>query len=328
MDPNWQEDIRLQEELALCVSQGSRHLDDSLNQEDRSVIIRAREQFMDFVGLPEETLDKFRISNPTIIPLDTFIYAQRTMYTLGLNASKVINTNPNTLGYSAENIQEKYANLQSLGVDASKVINTNPTTLNLSTESVQEKYTNLQSLGLDASKVINTNPNTLNHSTENIQEKYTNLQSLGLDASKVINTNPSTLGCSTESVQKKMQLLERGSKLLKWQYPAQALVETFPAILGFSTDKLKVLIQIAAEHLSTSARSVEPKYLRSALIEPLEKYIIVLSTESDSDEWEFSELVRSAKKQKLSAEARKARALELAPQLGRIGTMYLRYRGQ
>ena len=125
-----------------------------------------------------------------------------------------------------------------------------------------------------------------------------------------------------------MQLLERGSKLLKWQYPAQALVETFPAILGFSTDKLKVLIQIAAEHLSTSARSVEPKYLRSALIEPLEKYIIVLSTESDSDEWEFSELVRSAKKQKLSAEARKARALELAPQLGRIGTMYLRYRGQ
>ena len=133
VDPAWQNNPEIVSELSRVIITGSKRLDEPVNQtvEAHTEIMAAREQFMRFVGIPDETMRTFRVEKPTIIPLDTFIDSQRTLTELGLDAAKVINTHPAAIGYAAESVKAKFDNLTELGLNAAKVINTHPTAIGL-----------------------------------------------------------------------------------------------------------------------------------------------------------------------------------------------------
>ncbi len=212
VDPLWQDNPALLDELTSIIAIGSRRLNDPVNQttEAHTEIIQARIQFMNFIGVPEATLGTFLAIKPTIVPLDTFINTQRTFTQLGLDAAKVINASPAAIGYAPESVRAKFDNL--------------------------------------------------------IQ--------LGLDAAKVINALPAAISYAPESVRAKFAFLEESIALLNWEYSAQELVQTYPAVLGFSPQKLRILRRIAAYHIDKSSRSADPKQVRASLIVPLEKYVM------------------------------------------------------
>jgi hypothetical protein len=123
-----------------------------------------------------------------------------------------------------------------------------------------------------------------------------------------------------------MLFLRRSARLLQWQNPAEELVNAFPALLGYSTKKLAILRHIAARHVDSTERTSIPFMLQSKLMVPLEKYIIALSRLEDDQVPSLSELSKKARSIKLDSLERKERASEIAPSMGRIGTMYLGYR--
>jgi len=357
VDPSWQDDPTLAVELNELIRMGSERINESYDESQHQQIILAREKFFGFVGIDAETLRAFRQVNPTIIPLDTFISTQRVMHNLGLDAVKIINTQPSAIGLAPESVRAKVDNFTALGLDAVKIINTLPSVIGLAPESVRAKVDNFTALGLDAVKIINTLPSAIGYAPESVRAKVNNFTALGLDAVKIINTLPSAIGYAPESVRAKvdnftalgldavkiintqpvalsyapesvrakLRLLELSTKVLQWEFTAKELIEEFPVILGFSTKKLQILRRIAATHLTDDARSIQPKSLKSKLVIPLEKYL--LSIQLDEQSPLDDGLLTNAGRIKLNARERKAEAMILArtDKLGRIGIMYLDY---
>ena len=432
VDPTWQDDPKARNHLNDLIELGSMRLDEPINQVNRSAIIDARTMFMHFVGVEQDTLDVFLHQNPTIIPLDTFTATQRTIFELGLDAVKIINTFPGTIslapesvrekvanlsdlgldavkiinafpsaiglapesvrekvvnlealgldavkiinafpsaiGLAKESVREKFANLSDLGLDAVKIINTFPGTIKFAPESVREKVANLSDLGLDAVKIINTLPQAFSYAPESVLKKFANLSNLGLNAIKIINTSPSAIGLAPESVREKfanlsdlgldavqiintfpgtikfapesvrekVRFLNRSIDVLRWEHTAVELINFYPALLSFSTKKLAVLRRIAGTHINEASRSAEPKVVASALIVPLEKYILELSKAGDTDLYEqtaiipsVEELAKTARRHNLNVANRREQALQAVMDgsgLGKIATMYLAYR--
>ena len=151
------------------------------------------------------------------------------------------------------------------------------------------------------------------------------MNTLGLDAVKIINTLPAAIGLAPESVRAKVRFLERTVKFLQWEFTAKDIVEEYPAILSFSTKKLRILKRIATMHLTENARSITPRRLKSFLITPLEKYLLSIAAAEQTPQGDM--LLDEARRIKLNARERKAEAKKLARtgELGRIGTMYLDY---
>jgi hypothetical protein len=294
VDSSWMDDPIAAVEVNELLKIGSYRLDESPDKDMRQSVIVAREKFFEFVGIDEVALNTFKNFNPTLIPLNTFINTQRVFYELDLDAAKVINAFPPAIAFAPE--------------------------------SVRAKVYNLTELGIDAAKVINAFPQAMSYATESIITKVNNLTELGLDAAKVINAFPQAIGYAPESVRAKVRLLDRTVNILKWEYKAKELIETSPSILGFNRYKLRILGRLAAEHITEQGRKVEPNTVKYALITPLEKYILEVS-ESD-EQVDFIDLQRSARRTKISAPERKERVLSLAESgsLGRIGTMYIKYR--
>ena len=228
VDPSWSSDDAVTAELNEIIAIGSLHIDEDSNDGDYQQIVLARERFFEFVGIEPKTVEAFQNTNPTLIPLDTFISTQRV------------------------------------------------------------------------------------------------ISELGLDAGKIINTLPAAISYAPESVRAKVNFLRRSANLLQWSYRTEDLIETYPPILSFSTDKLRILRRIAATELTDSMRDVVPRKLKGNLITPLEKYIISIPDTSTEDP---DELLKRARNLKLSPQERKDRAGNRAKtgELGRVGTMYLRY---
>ena len=240
VDPTWQDDPKARNHLNDLIELGSMRLDEPINHVNRSAIIDARTMFMHFVGVEQDTLDVFLHQNPTIIPLDTFTATQRTIFELGLDAVKIINTFPGTIKFAPESVREK------------------------------------------------------------------------------------------------VRFLNRSIDVLRWEHTAVELINFYPALLSFSTKKLAVLRRIAGTHINEASRSAEPKVVASALIVPLEKYILELSKAGDTDLYEqtaiipsVEELAKTAKRHNLNAVNRREQALQAVmdgSDLGKIATMYLAYR--
>ncbi len=293
VDSAWQSDTALRQSLNELIELGSLRLYKSVNQDRWLDVVSARISFLNFVGIADDFIKEFQTNYPTITPLDTFISTQRVMHSLGLNAARVVNASQAAIG--------------------------------LAPESVREKMANLTALGLDAAQVVNAFPTAIGYAPESVRGKMANLTALGLDAARVVNATPADISLAPESVREKMLFLRSSARLLRWQNPAEELVNAFPALLGYSTKKLAILRHIAARHVDSTERTSSPFMLRSKLITPLEKYIIAISRLEDDQVLSLSELSREARNIKLDSLERKELASEIAPSMGRIGTMYLDY---
>ena len=189
-------------------------------------------------------------------------------------------------------------------------------------------------LDLDAVKVINVLPAAISYAPESVREKVANLEALGLDAVKVINALPAAISYAPESVREKVRFLNRSIGVLKWEHTAVELINYYPALLGYNTERLAILRRIAAKHIKEASRSAEPKQVSSALILPLEKYILELSQDQDNigklpEQTTLQELEKRVRKHNLNQKERREQALavaKLGSGLGKIATMYLSYR--
>jgi hypothetical protein len=251
---------------------------------------------------------------------------------LNLDPIKIVKSYPTVFSLAPESVAAKVANLSDLGLDAVRLVNAAPSLIGLAPKSVAAKVENLSNLGLDAPKIIQAFPKILTLAPESVAAKLTNLKALGLRVASVVNAAPTTLSMSEETICQKFQALEQVTTNLRWSYGAHELVDTYPAILGFNPKKLKVLERIAANHLTTDSRFVKPGEARSALITPLEQYILALARDVSSMTVPISleELEKQARACRLDKLDRRHKALEIAAsgKLGRIGTMYLDYRGE
>ena len=358
VDPQWMYDPVLRQSLNDTIITGSLRLDEPVNEDKWQDVVSARRSFLEFIGLSAGLVDSYEITQPTLIPLDTFIRTQRTMHSFGLDAPRLVNAMPSAIGYASESVREKMDNYTALGIDAVKLVNASHSAISFAPESVREKMDNYTALGIDAVKLVNASPSAIGYAPESVREKmdnYTalgidavklvnampqaiglapesvrekmdNYTALGIDAVKLVNAMPSAIGYAPESVRNKIEFLRRSVKLLKWEYSPEQLVNTYPAILGFNTKKLSVLRRIAAVHLDLNARTVNPNTIRSSLIIPLEKYIIAISQLQEEQTIPLSKLFLKARNIKLDSSDRKELAVEVAPSLGRIGVVYLDYR--
>lgn len=249
---------------------------------------------------------------------------------LGVDAIKAFNKQPTALTLPVETLTAKVENMQQLGLNPARIINLNPSAIGNSVDNVNEKFDNLRQLGLDPIKVLNGQPTTLGLSTDTVQSKFNYLTSLGLNAVTVINNQPALLGYSEETLASKMRLLEHTVRLLKWDFTAQDLVNRIPKMLGTSSQKISILRRIAAEYGERSDRSMTPDEMLYPMITPLEKVIIELAENPDDKPRSIDSINRKAASHKLTAPERREKALEIARSgvLGRIGTMYLKYRGE
>ena len=256
-----EDDLVMQNKLEELAQLGSLRLDEKDTQDRYTDVVEARKKFVELIGIKPETIKEVQNHRQTLIPLDTFILTQRTMYNFGLDAVKIVNSLPSTIGLAPESIKDK--------ID--------------------------------------------------------NLTILGLDAVKIVNSHPATLGYAPESVKAKVLLLNRLGHTLRWRGSVQSLIEYYPSILGFNKKKLIVLAHIAAKKLNSQEQTMTTTQLQSALIVPLEKYIIALGEKPETD-YTVSDLVKKSRQIKLSSKQRSIDAMKLAPSLGKIGASYLRYK--
>ncbi len=358
IDSAWTQDPELLQSLNDTIISGSLRLNEPVNQGRWQEVVSARRSFFEFVGLSAELIDSYQVEHPTLIPLDTFIGTQRVLCSwgidaaklvnvmpsainfapesvrekmanyasLGIDAAKLVNVMPSAISFAPESVREKMANYASLGIDATKLVNVMPSAINFAPESVREKMANYASLGIDAAKLVNAMPSAISFAPESVREKMANYASLGIDAAKLVNAMPSAINFAPESVRIKMVFLRRSVKLLKWEHSAEELVNTCPALIGFNIKKLAVLRRIAATYLDLPSRTSSPNALRSSLITPLEKYIIAASHFEEGQRISLHGLHQKAQSIRLESSERKKLASEIAPSLGRIGSMYEAYR--
>ncbi len=282
-------------------------------------------------NLSDLGLDSVRIFNcyPVLIgsSSQTVINKYNNIISLGLDATKIINKYPFLLYFSEQSVINKCNNFTNLGLDTTKVLTKYPYLLSLSPELIKNKVKFLSDAGLDYVKIINKSSAILGLATDNVSSKINNLNSLGFDAVKIINSNPSVLSFNIDTVNSKLLLLNRTAKLLKWDYSAIDLINAYPIILGFSANKLKILRRIASTYIDYDQNYLEPKVIASALIRPLEQYLLAVNGLDDS-KLSLNSLIKEVSKYKnYDSDERKIYANDLANtgKLGRIGTMYLNY---
>lgn len=192
----------------------------------------------------------------------------------------------------------------------------------------------MHALGLDAVKVINTLPAAIGLAPESVQQKVANLTALGLDAVKVINTQPAAIGLAPESVQQKVRLLYRSAKVLKWDHSAAELINYYPALLSFNAQKLTVLRRLVAQHISQASRHTDHRQIASALIVPLEQYILALAAVPNDkiqnpERTDIATFAKAAKAHRMTAPERRTQALKVVGNgqvVGRLAVMYMSYR--
>jgi hypothetical protein len=139
VDPSWQTEPKVRDELNQLMSLGSKHLSPA-GDEQWQEVVDARERFMKFAGMEEATIEKLRASRPTLIPPDTLVGAQRTHHTLGLDAKRMVKAAPLlTLNCTPDAINTRFDYLISLGLNATKVINGEPSALGFSSQAIADK---------------------------------------------------------------------------------------------------------------------------------------------------------------------------------------------
>ena len=187
----------------------------------------------------------------------------------------------------------------------------------------------------------------LGFSEETIQSKVRYLEELGLkkrflrfDTLKNwvwkpiqhINRNPSIFGLSEETIQAKVACLRRTVKLLKWEYTAEMILNTQPALLSYNLGKLQMLRRLLARNVISASRNCPPGQIKNASLTPLEAYIIVLAGMNEGEQLSLEELARQANqvRKSLAQASRRATVKTITESanktLGsRVCRMYLEY---
>lgn len=245
---------------------------------------------------------------------------------LELDAIKILEDCPGILSLPPASIEKKIDDIRKLGLDPKKILKTNASALGYSIQVLESKVAGINSLGLNATKIATRHPNTLSYAIESIKDKLDNLTALGLKATAIINNSPEILSRSPRSIRERVSLIRKICNTLQWEHPPEALIENSPSILSYSNQKLLILARIAAAKLLETERAVPPHKVKSLLIIPLEKYIITLAGGGNKS-YTASELLRARKQVKLNQGERRAQALISAPNVGKIGLSYLKYRG-
>jgi hypothetical protein len=347
------------------LQQGSFHLNASRDSEDTMVKVRAaRRVFLQRLGVGAHAIAYMRLNEQDFPPTDTVISIISLLTARGIDPKRVIDRSP-TILHSDAAIEKKLDALDSLNLDTKKLINSDPGLLFGGIETVKRRMDYFLGLGFDPIKIINTHPPVLHYSDESIEEtvnflkesnlnyvyiismlpstlgyaldslkiKIENYRSLGLDPVKIVNALPSALSYSTELVREKVDFVREAATLLGWEGSVDELFEGYPGLLGFNIGKLKILRRLAAQIGDNEDRKMLASDIRSRLMVPLEKCILILDQAGD-DLPSLRELFRAGKQLKLSAMERKDKALIANQGLAQrtetrqIARQYDRYRGK
>ncbi len=328
IDPSWHDNMPLRTQLDQVITLGSHKINRSDDDATRRQVIQAREYFLDFIGVEPATINLIRKTNPTLVPLDTLLAAYRTIQTNQLNITKIVRQYSAVVNMSAQTIQNTIDDLFKCGLDAPRIINANPSSLGHSIQYFTNRIHDLDDCGLDARKIINRLPGILGPSMQTIHNKLNNLNAHGLDSIAIVNANPSLLTYSMQTINERIRLLSRTVRLLQWHFAAQDLIKIHPNILNYSQKKIAILRRIAATYLKPAARDIEPKHLRSIIIVPLEQYLIALDAKPSKQPVAMTQLHSQAVHYRhLTLEERHQQAKLISARLGRIGAMYLDYAG-
>ena len=294
--------------------------------------IQSKIQYLESLGL-----NSIRIINsfPNVLGLSKDNVQSKVQYftELGLEPVQVINRFPGVLGRSEENMQSKVQYLTELGLEPVRIINRFPNVFGLSEENMQSKVQCLESLGLNSIWVVHRKPNTLGLSEENIKSKIRCLEELGLESTRIVNRFPGVLGLSKENIQTKVIFFRRTVKLLKWEYPAEALLNTQPSLLTYNLGRLQILRRLLAQNVTPpTSKDCPPARARAASVRSLEACMIALAEADEGKRLSFDELLSQTSRvqRSLAQTARRATAKTIAEStnktLGsRVCAMYLEY---
>lgn len=329
------------------IAVGSISLRDDTDPETLSSVMRAREKFFgELLGWEKDqspfssVYEHLQTSKNWLMPVATFIGAQRQMSDLGLNAPRILKTNASAVKFGAKSIKSKWDYFQSLGLDPQTVINSSPGSLNYSLENLESKIATIESIGIDYVQVISRKPSTLsqspasirrkfdflssifgdderlikaiNHhpdlfsrSTDSINDVVNALSSLGLDAKKIVGLNPSTLSYSSSRVEERFNYLKKIAKTLKWEVDVTDLVNIFPSVLGLSRKKLHAHARLFARY---GRADMTPNNIQRLLISPLSTHIVAIGDGHVSDRSEYREHRIKRVNNGSTAEERKTKA--------------------
>jgi hypothetical protein len=259
-------------------------------------VMRARQTFLELIGLPEEAIESVRSVSPTLLPPNAFIARQRFLAERSVNNKKITMKEPNTLTNRRGTLEKIFDEIEALGVDPGRL--------------------------------INSRPGMIRANSSRLKEKIESLQELGLDALRLANSYPPILARHPETIRQKVKHIRRLAWALHWNYNADELIYAFPTVLSFDRRRLMVLGRIAAERTSTGARKAHPGKLKSLLIDSVESIMLGVAR-ADEEPLRIDQLIRAARYNQRDKQDRQQAALELAERDGlgsRISGTYMRYR--
>lgn len=245
-------------------------------------VIEARRQFFGLLGFDSQkhplnkTYMKFAAESPALLPLDTFVAAQRAYETLGMRGDLLVKRNKTCVwlspgrifelcqalkahgidykaalernsalfNYHPDSITEKLTALEEYGINTPKMLKRCPTVMSISVETTRTKIDLLHARGLSASRVANTFPNVLTLSADNIHATIQAIETAGCDPVTIIHGFPSVLGLSVGTIAKRVSFISAQLKAIGSGRTAQDILTYCPTYFGHSEKKLTALIEI------------------------------------------------------------------------------------
>jgi hypothetical protein len=249
----------------------------------------------------------------------------------------ILSRAPRALHESATTLAGRLTHLTSLGI-ALKTVQKQPILVTLNRNMLAAKMEYLATTSSDAATVLNRAPTVSGLSIDTISSRVANLSRLGLNPTAVIDRFPKVLTSTEQTIAYKAAYIMRVAAFLGWDADPHELINAYPSILSAANPRLRLLARVFATSVHSSRQQAPIKTIGSALITPIDSYIIALGDARYDHENLATDSITLAKvatnrlardKQQQPAN-RKQHAQEALPRLyagnaGKIALMYEQY---
>jgi hypothetical protein len=178
---------------------------------------------------------------------------------LGLNAPMAVNNFPPLLtAISTELTKKVMRELQEIGLDAQLVMNKFPLyAMTLRVEDFKNAQGKFTRLGLDAKKIIEGDASLVTKPEEAIALRMAEIADLDLDPVNLLNSCPDLMHASSKALKTRHRVIASATRawgVTDYLKTANDIIEKYPPLLSFTSDRLRVIERILNQSLEPGSR--------------------------------------------------------------------------
>ena len=269
----------------VTIELGSKELVHNMRAEARAEVMGARLVFFEH-GLQladqahplHKSYEEFKGGAPSLVPIDTFIEAQRELAAHDIPASKVLRQDAGAFRWTATGIRESVVRLEDRRLKPGKIFTTAPEAVYLSGQMLDEKMAVFTNRGIRGSRAINTTPALLKQGADTLDAKLDLLESEGIDIRIALTKRPGILQQSRATIRAKIELVKQLHRVFGWRGEVSSALTHSPILLTASSNRLLTLARLVADHSNPAWRNMAPSAIASIVGRPLECVVAAAAT--------------------------------------------------